>query len=98
VSRDGAQSLRQLVTECKDVFRLKLGADPESFCHQAARRCRTRANVSSQKFNRDRIRVLGELGMVYKNTGAEWASSLLILSKPGHDQYRATVDLRVPDS
>jgi hypothetical protein len=28
MARDGAQSLRQLVTECKDVFRLKLGADP----------------------------------------------------------------------
>jgi hypothetical protein len=26
--RDGVQSLRQLVTECKNVFRLKLGADP----------------------------------------------------------------------
>jgi hypothetical protein len=25
---DGVQSLRQLVTECKDVFRLKLSADP----------------------------------------------------------------------
>jgi hypothetical protein len=28
MSRDGAQSLRQLVTECKDIFRLKLGSDP----------------------------------------------------------------------
>jgi hypothetical protein len=28
MSRDGAQSLRQLMTECKDVFRLKLGAEP----------------------------------------------------------------------
>jgi hypothetical protein len=28
MSRDGVQSLRQLVTECKDVFRLKFGADP----------------------------------------------------------------------
>jgi hypothetical protein len=28
MSRDGVQSLRQLMTECKDVFRLKLGADP----------------------------------------------------------------------
>jgi hypothetical protein len=27
MSRDGVQSLRQLVTECRDVFRLKLGAD-----------------------------------------------------------------------
>jgi hypothetical protein len=28
MSQDGVQSLRQLVTECKDVFRLKLGTDP----------------------------------------------------------------------
>jgi hypothetical protein len=28
MSTDGVQILRQLVTECKDVFRLKLGADP----------------------------------------------------------------------
>jgi hypothetical protein len=28
MSRDGVQSLRQLVTECKEVLRLKLGADP----------------------------------------------------------------------
>jgi hypothetical protein len=28
MSWDGVQTLRQLVTECKDVFRLKLGADP----------------------------------------------------------------------
>jgi hypothetical protein len=26
--QDGVQSLQQLVTECNDVFRLKLGADP----------------------------------------------------------------------
>jgi hypothetical protein len=28
MSRDGVQSFRQLATECKNVFRLKLGADP----------------------------------------------------------------------
>jgi hypothetical protein len=28
ISRDDVQSLRQLVTDCKNVFRLKLGADP----------------------------------------------------------------------
>jgi hypothetical protein len=28
MSRGGVQSLRQFVTECKDVFRLKLVADP----------------------------------------------------------------------
>jgi Reverse transcriptase (RNA-dependent DNA polymerase) len=35
---------------------------------------------------------------VYKNTGAEWASPPLILPKPGPDQYRMTVDLRVPNA
>jgi hypothetical protein len=28
MSRDGVQSLRQLVIECKEVNRLKIGADP----------------------------------------------------------------------
>jgi hypothetical protein len=46
----------------------------------------------------DKIRELEELGLVYKNTGAEWASPPLILPKPGPDQYRMTVDLRVPNA
>jgi hypothetical protein len=50
------------------------------------------------KFMRDKIRELEELGLVYKNTGAEWASPPLILPKPGPDQYRMTVDLRVPNA
>jgi hypothetical protein len=44
----------------------------------------------------DKIRELEELGLVYKNTGAEWESPPLILPEPGPDQYRMTVDLRVP--
>jgi hypothetical protein len=50
------------------------------------------------KFMRDKIHELEELGLVYKNTGPEWASPPLILPKPGHDQYRMTVDLRVPNA
>jgi hypothetical protein len=52
MSRDGIQSLRQLVIECKDIFQAQAWRRPscecESSCHQAARRCSTRANVSSQ--------------------------------------------------
>jgi Reverse transcriptase (RNA-dependent DNA polymerase) len=44
---------------------------------------------------RDKMRELEELGLVYKNTGAEWANPPLILPKPGPDQYRMTVELRV---
>jgi hypothetical protein len=47
---------------------------------------------------RDKIRELEELSLVYTNTGAEWPSSPLILLKPGPDQYRMTVDLRVPNA
>jgi hypothetical protein len=39
MSRDGVQSLRQLVTECKDVFRLKLGADPSANVKLLASSC-----------------------------------------------------------
>jgi hypothetical protein len=49
------------------------------------------------KFMRDKVRELEELGLMYKNTEAEWASPPLILPKPGPDQYRMTVDLRVPN-
>jgi hypothetical protein len=106
MSRDGVQSLRQLVTECKDVFRLKLGADSPANVkplviklrdgaepvRMSARKC-----ASPQlKFMRDKIRELEELGLVVKNTGAEWVSPPLIIPKPGPDQYRMTVDLRVP--
>jgi hypothetical protein len=49
---DGVQSLRQLITECKDVFSLMLGSDPPASVKprfiKAARRCRNRADVSSQ--------------------------------------------------
>jgi hypothetical protein len=47
---------------------------------------------------RDKIRELEELGLVYKNTGEEWASPPLILPKPGPDQYCMTVDLHVPNA
>jgi Reverse transcriptase (RNA-dependent DNA polymerase) len=108
MSRDDVESLRQLVTECKDVFRLKLGADPPANVERLVIKLRDGAEpvrMSARKyappqlkFMRDRIRELEELGLVYKNTGAEWASPPLLLSKPGLDQYRMTVDLRVPNA
>jgi hypothetical protein len=108
MSLDDVQSLRQLVTECKDVFMLKLGADPPANVKALVIKLRDGAEpvrMSSRKyappqlkFMRDKIRELEELGLVYKNTGAEWASPPLILPKPGPDQYRMTVDLRVPNA
>jgi Reverse transcriptase (RNA-dependent DNA polymerase) len=108
MSRDGVQSLRQLVTKCKDVFRLKLGADPPANVKPLVIKLRDDAEpvrISDRKyappqlkFMRDKIQELEELGFVYKNTGAEWASPPLIFPKPGPDQYRMTVDLHVPNA
>jgi hypothetical protein len=109
ISRDGAHILRQLVTECKDVFRLKLGADPPANVKplviiklldgaEPVRMSARKYAPPQLKFMRDKIHELEELGLVYKNTVAEWASPQLILPKPGPDQYRMTVDLRVPNA
>jgi hypothetical protein len=107
ISRDGVQSLRQLVTECKNDFRLKLGADPPANVKPRVIKLRDGAEpmrVSARKyaplhlkFMRAKIRDLEELGLVYKNTGAEWASPPLILPKLGPDQYRMTIYLRIPN-
>jgi Reverse transcriptase (RNA-dependent DNA polymerase) len=70
------------------VIKLRDGAEPV--------RMSARKYAPPQlKFMRDKIRELEELGSVSKNTEAEWASPPLILAKPGPDQYRMTVDLRV---
>jgi Reverse transcriptase (RNA-dependent DNA polymerase) len=106
MSWNSVQSLRQLVMECKGVFRLKLGADPPANVKplviklgdgaEPVRMSARKYALPQLKFMRDKIHELEELVLVYKNTGAEWASPPLILPKPGTDQYRMTVDLLVP--
>jgi hypothetical protein len=74
MSTDGVQSLRQLVTECKDVFRLKLGADPPENVKPLVIKLRDGAEpvrMSARKyappqlkFMRDKIHELKELGLV----------------------------------
>jgi hypothetical protein len=90
------------------VFRLKIGADPPANVkplvikkHEGAEPVRMSARKHALpylKFMRDKLHELEELGLVYKNTGAEWASPPLILPKPGPNQCRMTVDLRVPNA
>jgi hypothetical protein len=73
------------------VIKLRDGAEPV--------RMSARKHAPPQlNFMRDKIRELEELGLVHKNTGAEWASPPLVLPKPGPDQYRMTVDLRIPNA
>jgi hypothetical protein len=96
MSRDGVHGLRQLVIDCKDVFRLRLSADPPADVKPFVIKLRDGAEpvrMSARKyappqlkFMRDKIRELEELGLVCKNTGAVWANLPLILpKKPGPD-------------
>jgi hypothetical protein len=74
MSLDGVQSLRQLVTECKDVFRLNLGAYPPANvkplviklrdCAEPVRMSARKYAPPQLKFIRDKIRELEELGLV----------------------------------
>jgi hypothetical protein len=108
MSRDGVQSFRQLVTERKDVFSLKFGADAPANVKPLVIKLRDGAEpvqMSARKyappqlkFMHDKIRELEELGLVYMNSVAEWTSPPLILPKSGPDHYRITVDLRVPNA
>jgi Reverse transcriptase (RNA-dependent DNA polymerase) len=89
-------------------LRLKLGADPPANVKPLVIKLRDDSEpvrMSARKyappqlkFMRDKTRELEELGLVVKNTGAEWASPPLILPKPGPDKYCMTVDLRVPNA
>jgi hypothetical protein len=68
--RDGVQSLRQLLTERKDIFRLRLGADPPANVKPLVIKLRDGAEPvrmsarkyapSQLKFIRDKIRELEE--------------------------------------
>jgi hypothetical protein len=108
MSCDDVQSLRQLVIECMDVFRLKLGADPPANVKPLVIKLRDGAEpvlMSVRKYAPPQLKImrvkiyeLEDLGLVHNNTGAEWAGPSLILPKPGPDRYRMTIDLRVPNA
>jgi hypothetical protein len=95
------------VTECKDVFRLKLGADPPENVKSLFIKLRDGAEpvrISARKyappqlkFMRDKIREMEELNLVYKNSETEWASPPLIFLKTEPVQYRRK-DLCVPNA
>jgi hypothetical protein len=73
------------------VIKLRDGAE-------AVRMSARKYSPPQLKFMRDKTRELEEMGLVYKNTGAERASPPIILARQYPDQYRMTVDLHVPNA
>jgi hypothetical protein len=69
------------VTECKDVLRLNLGADPPANVKplviklrdgtESVRMSARKYPPPQLKYMRDKIHELEDLGLVFKNTGAE---------------------------
>jgi hypothetical protein len=61
MSRDDIQSIRQLMTECKDVFRLKLGADPPANVKPLVIKVRDGAEpvrMSARKYARPQLKFM----------------------------------------
>jgi hypothetical protein len=108
MSRDGVQSLRRLVIQCEDAYQAQAMLKTSSECEPPFIKLRDGAEpvrMSARKyvppqlnFMRDKIRELEELNFVYKNSKAEWASPPLILLKPGPEQYRMRVYLRISNA
>jgi hypothetical protein len=108
MSRDGVQSFTTVGDRVQGRFRAQAWRRPSCECEALVIKLRDGAEpvrMSARKyaplqlnFMRDKIHELEELGLVFKNTGADWASPPLILPKPGPDQYRMTIDLRVPNA
>jgi hypothetical protein len=81
------------MTECKDVCRLKLGADPPANVNPLVIKLRDGSEPVRMsaciyappqlKFVRDKIHQLEELGLVYYDTGAELGESSAHPSKAG---------------
>lgn len=108
LSSTGKQRLEMLITKYRDIFRIKLGSDPPakvapleitptSDCkpHRAPQR---RYSPPQRAFISNTIRQLEAVGAVYKNPTAKWASPALAVPKPGSNDFRFTVDLRIPNS
>jgi hypothetical protein len=114
MSRYGAQSLRHLVTECKDVFRLKLGADPPASVKPLVIKLRDGAEpvrMSARKYappqlklTLDTIRELDELGSVLgvqehrSRVGQSSAHPSEARARPVSHDYRSTCTERVDEA
>ena len=108
ISSGGAQRLTDLLEKYRDVFRIKLSADPpakvpplvitRSDSAKPYRSPQRRYAPTQRDFIVRTIRELEQVGAIYKNNAARWASPALAVPKPGSTKMRFTVDLRGPNA
>jgi transposase InsO family protein len=98
------ESLRTLVAEYKDVWRVRLGQDEPARVEPMRvqlrddaepHRSATRKYPQLQReFLRRYVRELEENGLIVRNNTSRWASAAHPVRKQGTDEYRITVDYR----
>lgn len=108
ITDTGAIQLTHMLHDFKDVFRINLNPDPPAKVaplrikvkeNGGPRRSPQRRYAPMQRvFIANTIRQLEQVGAVYKNPTAKWASPALAVQKPGSEQLRFTVDLRAPNA
>lgn len=97
--------LTNLVLHSPEIFRDKMGSD--SPANIPPMRIQLRADAkpvhvklrryypAQAAFLRKKAEELLSFGLVYRNPNSRWASAPLIVPKPGTDQFRLTVNLRL---
>ena len=96
ISNGGAQRLIDLLRKYRDVFRIKLSADPpakvpplvitRSDNAKPYRSLQRQYAPSQSDFIICTIRELEKVGAIYKNNAARWASPALSVPKPGSNK------------
>lgn len=108
ITDSGKLRLEKFLREFRDVFRIKLSADPPARLRplvitrkqdSLSYRCPQRRYAPVQRaFISSTIKELEAVGAIFKNPAARWASPALAVPKPGSTHLRFTVDLRKPNS
>lgn len=108
LDKDLRPTLINLVSEFKDIFRIKLGKDPpvdvepmniEFDGNTRPVKVRMRTYSPEQlSFLKKKIEELIEAGYISRNNSSKWACAPLVVPKPGKEGFRFTVDLRPVNS
>lgn len=108
ISEEGSARISRLLASYRDILRIKLGPDPPARVepmriklkqnHRPTRATQRRYAPPQREFISNTVRRLENIGAIYHNPAARWASPALAVPKPGSEEFRFTVDLRAPNS
>lgn len=104
MSQKGLQSLRELLQEFRDIFRIRLGKDDPAKIPPMEVKLKVGAKPvkshqrryapAQRAFLSSTVKKLETLGAVRANPTSRWASPALAVPKSGAEGYRFAVDLR----